>query len=103
MGGKYSDAKKYGEDAIFITVGLNGQDPTFTNWNGSIIPHQGGHIGQRIYSLDGNGFVQWNKVANYEWHRESYLFEALINIRKQLKPNNVAQACAKIAEGSMYH
>ena len=38
--GKYSDAKKYGEDAIYITVGLNGQDPTFTNWNGSIIPHQ---------------------------------------------------------------
>lgn len=89
---------------------------------------KGGHIGQRIYSLgiecgpgypddpprirfknkvsvpcvDGNGYVQWNKVTNYEWHRESYLFEALINIRKQLKPNNVAQACAKIPDGTMY-
>lgn len=31
--------KKYGEDAMFITLSLSGQDPSFTNWNCSIIPH----------------------------------------------------------------
>ena len=49
--GKYSDAQKYGEDCSWITLGLDGPDATFTHWNASIIPHQGGHIGDRIYSL----------------------------------------------------
>ena len=49
--GLYSDVQKYGEDCSWITLGLDGPDATFTHWNASIIPHQGGHIGDRIYSL----------------------------------------------------
>lgn len=41
-------------------------------------------------------------MKNYKWTRESYLFEALLEIRKELKPNNVAQACGKIPQGTKY-
>ena len=49
--GQYTDAKKYGDDCNWINVGLDGADATFTHWNATIIPHQGGHIGDRIYTL----------------------------------------------------
>ena len=38
--GKYGDTAKYGQDCNFCNIGLEGMDPTFTNWNASIIPHQ---------------------------------------------------------------
>eukprot|EP01083_Nonionella_stella_P148329 469299_1 len=126
--GKYGDVKKYGQDCNMVTLGLDGQDATFTHWNASIIPHQGGYVGDRIYSLkikcgpgypddppqfkfvqkvampcvNNSGVVDFKKVNNYNWHRESYLFEALLAIRKEMKPNNVAQACAKIGNGTKY-
>ena len=89
---------------------------------------KGGYIGDRIYQLkikcgpgypddppqvrfvqkvsipcvDKSGIVRFNKMPNYNWNRESYLFEALLNIRKTMKPNHVAQACSKIPAGSTY-
>ena len=49
--GKYTDAKKWGDACNWVNLGLDGQDATFTHWNATIIPHQGGHIGDRIYTL----------------------------------------------------
>ena len=48
---KYSDAQKYGEYCSWIRICLDEPDAIFTHWNASIIPHQGWHIGDRIYSL----------------------------------------------------
>eukprot|EP00486_Rosalina_sp_Unknown_P012615 CAMPEP_0201592650 /NCGR_PEP_ID=MMETSP0190_2-20130828/190489_1 /ASSEMBLY_ACC=CAM_ASM_000263 /TAXON_ID=37353 /ORGANISM="Rosalina sp." /LENGTH=158 /DNA_ID=CAMNT_0048051519 /DNA_START=543 /DNA_END=1019 /DNA_ORIENTATION=- len=126
--GKYGDVKKYGQDCLMVTLGLDGQDASFTFWNASIIPHQGGYIGDRIYQLtiecgngypddppkfrfvqevrvdcvDGQGHVNFNKMKNYKWNRDSYLFEALLEIRKELKPDQVAKACGKIPAGKKY-
>merc|ERR1712228_358202 len=121
--GNYTDAKKWGDACNWVTLGLDGQDSTFTHWNASIIPHQGGHIGDRIYSLKikaGHGYpedppiftfiqkvamqcvtntgnVKIEKLKNFSWHSEKSLFEVLLAIRKEMEPSIVAQACSKIA------
>mmetsp|Transcript_73403 Transcript_73403/g.117002 ORF Transcript_73403/g.117002 Transcript_73403/m.117002 type:complete len:160 (+) Transcript_73403:88-567(+) len=127
--GKYTEIfQHYGQDVHMVTLGLDGQDSTFTDWNASIIPHQGGYIGDRIYQLrikcgagypddppqirfvqkvnlkcvNNQGVVDLSKVDNFEWNRESYLFEALLKIRATMKPNHVAQACAQIPAGKTY-
>mmetsp|Transcript_57455 Transcript_57455/g.51748 ORF Transcript_57455/g.51748 Transcript_57455/m.51748 type:complete len:159 (-) Transcript_57455:23-499(-) len=126
--GKYTDAKKWGDACNWVNLGLDGQDATFTHWNCTIIPMQGGHIGDRIYTLkvkagpgypsdppqfrfvqqvnmpcvNKTGIVQFNKLKNFEWHQERCLFEALLAIRKEMEPSAVAQACARIAQGKTY-
>lgn len=126
--GNYNDAKKWGDGCNWVTLGLDGQDATFTHWNASVIPHQGGHIGDRIYSLkvrcgpgypddpprvsftqkvaipcvSNVGIVDFNKMKNFRWHRDRCLFEVLLAIRKEMEPSAVAQACAKIASGKEY-
>jgi ubiquitin-conjugating enzyme E2 variant len=126
--GYYTDAKKYGEDCHWINLGLDGQDATFTHWNATIIPHQGGHIGDRIYTLkitagpgypddapyirfiqkvslpcvDGSGVVMFHKMSNFQWHRESSMFEVLLALRKEMQPAPIAQACARIPQDSTY-
>jgi len=123
--GKGQD-EKLSEDQLYITLGLVDNDATFSNWAATIIPHQGGHIGQRIYTLKikaGPGYpdvppdiyfeqkvalhmvnkygqVDFNKL--YKWHRESSIIDALVKIRQAMKPANVAKACAKISDSSTY-
>eukprot|EP00485_Elphidium_margaritaceum_P007452 CAMPEP_0202690112 /NCGR_PEP_ID=MMETSP1385-20130828/5218_1 /ASSEMBLY_ACC=CAM_ASM_000861 /TAXON_ID=933848 /ORGANISM="Elphidium margaritaceum" /LENGTH=157 /DNA_ID=CAMNT_0049345341 /DNA_START=58 /DNA_END=531 /DNA_ORIENTATION=- len=127
--GKYGDIfKEHGQDVNMINLGLDGQDSTFSDWNASIIPHQGGYIGDRMYSLrikagpgypddppqirfttkvampcvNSQGVVDLSKLDNFSWNGESYLFGALLHIRKAMKPNGVAQACAQIPDGKTY-
>jgi len=122
---KGSDEKQ-SEDYMFVTLGLEDNDATFSNWAATIIPHQGGHIGERIYTLnikagpaypdkppdiffkqkvvlnmvDKRGRVDFNRF--YKWHRESSLMDALVKLRQAMKPASVAKACAKIPAGSEY-
>ena len=89
---------------------------------------QGGHIGDRMYGVkiqcgpgypddppqitfinkvaipcvDHKGRVNFKKIPEFEWSRDSYLFQALLNVRKAMKPNGVAQACQKIPDGTGY-
>ena len=91
---------------------------------------QGGYIGDRIYQLTiecGNGYpddppkvqfvqkvakelhcveadgrVNFSKMKNYKWTRDSYLFEALLAVRKELKPDNIAKLCSQIPAGTKY-
>eukprot|EP01083_Nonionella_stella_P127614 386523_1 len=129
--GKYTDVKKWGDDCNWINLGLDGQDSTLTHWNATIIPHQGGPIGDRIYTLrmiagpgypddppsvrfvqkvalqcvSRQGYVNFDKMKNnqqIEWHAERCLFEILLAIRKEMKPSGVAKACGKISQGKTY-
>mmetsp|Transcript_33783 Transcript_33783/g.54055 ORF Transcript_33783/g.54055 Transcript_33783/m.54055 type:complete len:158 (-) Transcript_33783:106-579(-) len=126
--GKYTDVQKWGDACNWANLGLDGQDATFTHWNATIIPQQGGHIGDRIYTLKivaGPGYpedppefrfvqqvamncvskqgkVLFDKMKNFEWHRERCLFEALLAIRKEMEPAAVAQACARIGQNKTY-
>jgi len=123
---KGTDDQKLGEDHRFITLGLEDNDATFTNWAATIIPYQGGHIGRRIYSLkikagpsypddppqiyfedkvamnavNKRGVVEISRL--YKWNRESSISEALIKLRQAMKPVSVAKACAKIPPGTKY-
>mmetsp|Transcript_103229 Transcript_103229/g.126160 ORF Transcript_103229/g.126160 Transcript_103229/m.126160 type:complete len:155 (+) Transcript_103229:50-514(+) len=127
MAEKDKHGKKYGDESAWINLGLNGQDATFTHWNASIIPHQGGHIGERIYNLkitagpgypddpplvrfvqkvampcvNAKGQVEYSKLKNYKWTEESSIFEVLLAVRKMMQP--YAQACAKIKAGTTYN
>mmetsp|Transcript_4666 Transcript_4666/g.5832 ORF Transcript_4666/g.5832 Transcript_4666/m.5832 type:complete len:152 (+) Transcript_4666:106-561(+) len=124
--GKYADATKFGEDCNWINLGLNGQDSTFTHWNATIIPHQGGHIGDRIYTLNivagpsypndpplvkfvqkvalpcvnSKGQVDYTKLNNFHWNQDRCIFEILVAIRQMMLP--YAQQCAQIHQGSTY-
>jgi len=128
--GLYTDTKKYGESCMCINLGLDGQDATFTHWNATIIGHQGGHIGDRIYTLkikagggypddppqlkfvqkvdmpcvDSKGYVDFTKmnVSHFHWNRECSLFEALLAIRQEMEPSQVAQACARVSASATY-
>jgi len=123
---KGSDDRKMVEDQMYVTLGLEDNDATFTNWAATIIPHQGGHIGTRIYSLkikagpsypdeppeiyfkekvamhavNKRGVVDISKL--YKWHRESSINEVLIKLRQAMKPASVAKACSKIPPGTEY-
>lgn len=55
-----------------------------------------------MQSVSKQGHVQFNKMKNFEWHPERCLFEALLAIRKEMEPSNVAQSCARIAQGKTY-
>lgn len=55
-----------------------------------------------IPCVDASGNVNFNRMSAFEWHRDSYLFQAVLAIRNQMKPNPVAQACAKIPDGTTY-
>ena len=128
--GAYTDTDKYTEDCVWITLGLDGADSTFTHWNATIIPEQGGYIGERMYSIklnagpgypddppvvsfvnkvampcvDASGVVDLSKmyVSGFRWNRERSLFDVLLALRKEMTPKEVAQACARIAADATY-
>merc|ERR1712154_739993 len=130
--GKYSDTNKYGDDCNWITLGLDGDDATFTNWNATIIPYQRSHIGARIYYLKvkagekypdeppevkfiqkvkmnvvtSKGLIDFTKLSKstsrFVWNREKCVFEVLLAIRKEMQPNAVAKACSEVPEGTKY-
>ena len=68
--GKYGDVKKYGQDCLMVTLGLDGQDASFTFWNASIIPHQ-------VNSNPNLYIVYINMIYNI--HREDILVIEYIN------------------------
>ena len=126
--GGYTDVKKWGNGCSCVSLGLDHQDITLSYWNASIIPHQGGHIGDRMYTLKikagpgypsdppqirfieqvampcvtKQGIVDFNKLNNFEWHRERSLFEGLLAIRKEMESSAVAKACRRIPQGKTY-
>jgi len=129
--GKYVEQSSgLGEDAKFITLGLTDKETAheLIAWSASIIPHQNGHIGDRIYSLEiaagpeypeappdvkfsnqvaldcvnFRGEIQFHRLNGFRWHRERSIFELLCHIRKQFKPKSVQLACAKLPVGATY-
>ena len=127
--GKYHNVQKYGHDCNWVNLGLDGIDPTFTHWNGSLIPVPGGYLGDRIYTLkieatpnypqeppiikfvqkvamkcvDDNGYVQFDKMqTNFKWTEEKCLFEAVLAIRDEIGTREAERSCAKIPNGTKY-
>jgi len=123
---KGSKEEKRAEDYLYVTLGLQPNDATFSNWNATIIPHQGGQIGTRIYTLkikagptypDDPPVMFFVEKVNMpmvgkrgrvdisqllKWTGESSMMEVLVRIRQAMKPASTAKACAKIKEGTKY-
>ena len=99
-----------------------------SNWHADFIPYQGGYIGDRIYTLkvkvpdeypdappiikfnqkvamaciDDNGYLLFDKMNNFEWDPDKCMFEVIVAIRREMKPDTVARACAAIPNGAKY-
>ena len=119
---------KYGWDASFITIGLRDWDRSLTHWRAAIIPVPAGYIGDRIYSLrieagrdypetapsikfvqkvdmecvSDQGYVEFDKMNEFEWDSNKSLAEAIIAVREEMMPNEVGLACSKIPIGATY-
>jgi len=123
------------ESIMFCTLGLDVSQPenatepekyVFTNWNATIIPHQGASVGNRLYSLtvtagpdypntppsirfihkvnlgcvNHRGQVNINQVM--KWDPETTeIFLVLLKIRDHFK-GTAATLCAQIPDGTTY-